>query len=72
MNTITITGVHEPCGHGEDLVTSADHSGYWPTRLVYHEVDHLFGVLYQTRMRAGVEPIPVSRYGGTHQQWIYP
>ena len=27
-------------------------------RLVYHEVDHLFGVLYRARMKPGVEPIP--------------
>ena len=40
-------------------------------RLVCHEVDHLFGVLYRARMRPGVEPIPVSRYQGTGQQWIY-
>jgi peptide deformylase len=40
-------------------------------RLVYHEIDHLFGVLYKGRMRAGVEPIPVARYKGTGQQWTY-
>jgi peptide deformylase len=40
-------------------------------RLVYHEVDHLFGVLYRARMRPGVEPIPVSKYQGTGQQWNY-
>ena len=40
-------------------------------RLVYHEVDHLFGVLYRSRMRPGVEPIPVSKYKGTGQQWTY-
>jgi peptide deformylase len=40
-------------------------------RLVYHEIDHLFGVLYLSRMRPGVEPIPVSKYKGTGQQWIY-
>jgi peptide deformylase len=40
-------------------------------RLVYHEVDHLFGVLYQARMRPLVELIPVSKYTGTGQQWTY-
>ena len=40
-------------------------------RLVYHEVDHLSGLLYRTRMRPGAEPISVSKYQGTGQQWIY-
>ena len=40
-------------------------------RLVCHEVDHLFGMLYRARMRPGVEPIPVSKYQGTGKQWIY-
>jgi peptide deformylase len=40
-------------------------------RLVYHEVDHLFGVLYRARMRPGVEPIPVSQYKGAGEQWTY-
>ena len=40
-------------------------------RLVCHEVDHLFGVLYRARMRPGVEPIPVSKYTGADRQWTY-
>ena len=40
-------------------------------RLVYHEVDHLSGVLYPFRMRPGVELIPVSKYKGTGEQWKY-
>jgi peptide deformylase len=40
-------------------------------RLVYHEVDHLFGRLYRSRMRPGVAPIPVGQYRGTGQQWSY-
>ena len=40
-------------------------------RLVCHEVDHLFGLLYRARMRPGVEPIPVSKYKGSGQQWEY-
>jgi peptide deformylase len=40
-------------------------------RLIGHEVDHLFGRLYRARMRPGVEPIPVSAYRGTGQDWTY-
>jgi peptide deformylase len=40
-------------------------------RLVCHEVDHLFGMLYRSRMKPGVEPIPVSMYKGGGQQWTY-
>ncbi|MGP4008143.1 peptide deformylase [Streptomyces sp. 4N124] len=40
-------------------------------RLVAHEVDHLHGVLYRSRMQDGVEPIPVSEYRGTGSDWRY-
>lgn len=40
-------------------------------RLVAHEVDHLHGTLYRSRMRPGVEPIPVSEYRGTGSTWSY-
>ncbi|MEW2463105.1 peptide deformylase [Microbacterium sp. NPDC047426] len=40
-------------------------------RLVMHEVDHLHGLLYRTRMREGVQPIPVSEYRGTGSGWNY-
>jgi peptide deformylase len=40
-------------------------------RLVYHEIDHLFGVLYRARMRPGIEPIPVSKYKEAGRQWTY-
>lgn len=40
-------------------------------RLVAHEVDHLHGQLYRSRMREGVEPIPVSEYRGTGSTWQY-
>jgi peptide deformylase len=40
-------------------------------RMVCHEVDHLFGILYRARMTPGVEPIPVSKYTGTGEQWTY-
>lgn len=40
-------------------------------RLVNHEIDHLLGVLYTSRMKPGMEPIPVSKYKGTGQRWSY-
>lgn len=40
-------------------------------RLVAHEVDHLYGLLYPVRMRPGIEPIPVSRHKGNGRQWSY-
>lgn len=39
------------------------------SRLVFHEIDHLSGKLYRVRMKAGIEPIPVSQYKGTGKQW---
>jgi peptide deformylase len=38
-------------------------------RLVAHEIDHLNGRLYTSRMRPGVAPIPVEEYRGTGQPW---
>lgn len=40
-------------------------------RLVAHEIDHLAGLLYRSRMLPGTQPIPVSQYRGTGQQWNY-
>lgn len=40
-------------------------------RLVAHEVDHLHGRLYRSRMREGIQPIPVSEYRGTGSSWQY-
>jgi hypothetical protein len=40
-------------------------------RLVTHEVDHLYGVLYRSRMRPGSRPIPVADYKGTGHKWRY-
>ena len=40
-------------------------------RLVCHEIDHLSGMLYRSRMKAGIEPIPVSKYKGTGKRWDY-
>ncbi|WP_030819752.1 MULTISPECIES: peptide deformylase [Streptomyces] len=40
-------------------------------RLVAHEIDHLNGMLYVSRMRPGVEPIPVEQYRQTGRSWAY-
>lgn len=40
-------------------------------RLVAHEVDHLHGRLYRSRLRPGVKPIPVSHYKDTGLPWSY-
>ena len=40
-------------------------------RLVAHEVDHLNGMLYTSRMREGTRPIPVAEYRGTGHAWDY-
>jgi peptide deformylase len=40
-------------------------------RLVAHEIDHLDGRLYPSRMRPGVDPIPVTEYRGAGKQWRY-
>jgi peptide deformylase len=41
-------------------------------RLAAHEVDHVDGRLYRSRMPQGTQPIPVSQYRGIGQQWSYP
>ncbi|MET7685789.1 peptide deformylase [Streptomyces sp. NPDC005423] len=40
-------------------------------RLVAHEIDHLDGLLYVSRMRPGVEPLPVEEYRQTGRTWAY-
>jgi peptide deformylase len=40
-------------------------------RLITHEIDHLAGHLYTTRMPPGAEPIPITEYQGTGSQWQY-
>ncbi|MGV9315537.1 peptide deformylase [Streptomyces sp. NPDC003691] len=40
-------------------------------RLIHHEIDHLDGLLYTTRMRRGEYPIPVEQYRQTGQAWSY-
>jgi peptide deformylase len=60
--------VEHQTADGERRITKFDRG---TARLVAHEVDHLYGVLYRTRMRAGIEPISVSEYKGTGSQWSY-
>ncbi|GAA0848772.1 peptide deformylase [Streptosporangium amethystogenes subsp. fukuiense] len=45
---------------------------YGLARLVAHEIDHLAGRLYTSRMRKGVTPIPVEEYRGIGQPWRRP
>lgn len=40
-------------------------------RLIHHEIDHLDGLLYTSRMLPGVEPIPVDEYRQTGRTWTY-
>lgn len=40
-------------------------------RLIQHEIDHLDDILYTSRMRAGIKPIPVEQYRQTGQTWSY-
>ncbi|MGA4840535.1 MULTISPECIES: peptide deformylase [Streptomyces] len=40
-------------------------------RLIHHEIDHLDGLLYTTRMRTGITPIPVEEYRQTGRAWAY-
>lgn len=40
-------------------------------RLIQHEIDHLYGLLYTDRMPSGRETIPVERYRQTGRAWSY-
>ncbi|GAA1390897.1 hypothetical protein GCM10009639_20020 [Kitasatospora putterlickiae] len=40
-------------------------------RLIHHETDHLDGLLYTTRMRRGIDPVPVDQYRQTGSAWAY-
>jgi peptide deformylase len=53
---------------GETATTEYDRG---LARLIHHEVDHLGGLLYTARMRAGVQPIPVEEYRQTGKAWVY-
>ncbi|MFD4123960.1 peptide deformylase [Streptomyces globisporus] len=58
METITLDGQE---------ATTTYHRG--PARLVYHEIDHLDGLLHTARMRTGIDPIPVEEYRQTGHSW---
>jgi peptide deformylase len=45
---------------------------YGLARLAAHEIDHLQGRLYTSRMREGVTPIPVEEYHGIGRPWTPP
>lgn len=53
---------------GQLQITTFDKS---LARLVRHEIDHLAGRLYTTRMRPDTDLIPVSQYQGTGHAWRY-
>ena len=53
---------------GETATTSY---GQGLARLIHHEIDHLDGLSYISRMSAGVEPIPVAQYRQTGRAWVY-
>ncbi|MFF8917452.1 peptide deformylase [Streptomyces sp. NPDC015032] len=53
---------------GTPRLTRFDHG---LARLALHEVDHLDGKLYRSRMDPGTQPIPVEEYRGTGQNWTY-
>jgi peptide deformylase len=54
---------------GQQYVLALDNA---MARLAAHEVDHLNGRLYVSRMRDDVRPVPVSEYRGTGHSWTYP
>jgi peptide deformylase len=54
---------------GQQYVLALDNA---MARLAAHEIDHLAGRLYVSRMRDGIRPIPVSEYRGTGRSWDYP
>lgn len=60
METTALTG---------ETVTTVYERGL--ARLIHHEIDHLDGLLYTSRMLPGVEPIPVDEYRQTGRAWTY-
>ena len=54
---------------GDQYILALDNA---MARLVAHEIDHLNGRLYTSRMREDIRPIPVSEYRGTGRTWAYP
>jgi hypothetical protein len=77
--------VQEAPGHRELFARKAEcrlHPHRWTprilaldnamARLAAHEIDHLSGILYTSRMRQGTQPIPVAEYRRTGHAWTYP
>jgi peptide deformylase len=54
--------IRESAESDEQYVLSLDNA---MARLAAHEIDHLNGRLYTSRMREGTRPIPVAEYRGT-------
>ena len=54
---------------GQQYILALDNA---MARLAAHEIDHLDGMLYTSRMREGTRPIPVAEYRGTGHAWNYP
>jgi peptide deformylase len=54
---------------GQQYILALDNA---MARLAAHEIDHLAGQLYVSRMREGTRPIPVADYRGTGHAWAYP
>lgn len=65
MRPIRIEVEHQDID-GQTRITEFEHG---LARLVCHEIDHLNGQLYTTRLEPGVDLIPVSQYTGTGQKW---
>lgn len=54
---------------GQQYILALDNA---MARLAAHEIDHLDGRLYTSRMPHDTSPIPVSEYRGTGHTWRYP
>jgi peptide deformylase len=54
---------------GQQYILALDNA---MARLTAHEIDHLNGILYTSRMCKGTSPIPVAEYRGTGHAWAYP
>jgi peptide deformylase len=54
--------------HGRTLISEFTGA---EARLVCHQVDHLFGMLYWSQMRPGSKPIPVAQLNRTGLHWPF-
>lgn len=64
---VTIRVRHQDLA-GSVHVTTFD---YATARLVGHEIDHLDGRLYHSRMAPDAKLVPVAQYDGTGRRWIH-